>query len=329
MTPFELSHPVYHDEDAARAHLEALQWPNGPVCPYCGSLGEKVRPLAGDSMGKGWHYCGECREKFTVRVGTVYERSHIPLHKWLLAFRLYAASKKGFSAHQLHRTLAITYKSAWFMAHRIREAMRDDDPAPLGGKDKTVEVDETFIGPARDVFVNDRGWVKERGTHTKRKVVSLVEKGVHGGRARSVKVEDLSVETIGKVLTANIDPLSTIHTDEAQHYKRPGRKFAKHESVNHSEGEYARKGATTNTVEGFFSIFKRGMVGVYQHCGEQHLQRYLDEFDFRYSNRVALGVDDAERTDRAIKRATGKRLTYRQPRGRRTQAAEPKATPLT
>jgi transposase-like protein len=304
MTPLNLTDPIYHDEDAARAHLEALRWPNGPVCPYCGCLDEQVRALAGESMGKGWFYCGHCSEKFTVRVGAVYERSHIPLHKWVLAFRLMASSKKGISAHQLHRTLGIAYKSAWFMAHRIREAMRDDDPAPLGGKDKVVEADETFFGPGRDVFVNDRGWVKERGTHTKMKVLTVVERG---GKARSIKVETLTSE-------------SRLHTDEAQHYKSIGREFATHEAVNHSAEEYARGDVTTNTVEGYFSIFKRGMVGVYQHCGEQHLQRYLNEFDFRYSNRAAVGVDDCERTSRAIKGAEGKRLTYRQPRGKRAHA---------
>ena len=221
---------------------------------------------------------------------------------------MYASSKRGFSAHQLHRTLGITYRSAWFMAHRIREAMRDGDPAPLGGKDKVVEADETFIGPAKDIYSNERGWMKERGTASKRKVISLVERG---GRSRSIKVEDLSAKTIRKALFENIVVDSRLHTDEAHHYRKPGEEFATHERVNHSAGEYARGDVTTNTVEGFFSIFKRGMHGVYQHCGEQHLQRYLDEFDFRYSNRAALGVDDAERTTRAIKGAEGKRLTYR------------------
>ncbi len=249
-----------------------------------------------------------------MRVGTVFERSHILLHKWLLGFRMYASSKKGFSAHQLHRTLGITCRSAWFMAHRIREAMRESDPAPLGGKDKVVEADETFIGPARDVFVNDRGWMKERGTATKRKVISLVERG---GRSRSIKVEDLSAKTIRKTLFENVVLDSRLHTDEAHHYRKPGEEFAAHERVNHSAGEYARGEVTTNTVEGFFSIFKRGMHGVYQHCGEQHLQRYLAEFDFRYSNRIALGVDDLLRTMRAIKGAEGKRLTYRPAGGTR------------
>jgi transposase-like protein len=305
-TPIELSHPVYHDEEAARAHLEAIQWPEGPNCPYCGSI-DKIKVLGGQSMGPGWYHCGQCRKKFTVRVGTIFERSHIPLHKWLLGFRLFASSKKGFSAHQLHRTLNITYKSAWFMEHRIREAMMDDDPGPLGGKDVVVEVDETFIGPAQDVFVNGRGWQKVRGPWTKRKVISLVERG---GRARSVKVEDFSFATIHKTLKG-VDRASRLHTDEAHHYRIPGKRFAAHERVNHSKDEYARGDVTTNTVEGFFSIFKRGMNGIYQHCGEQHLQRYLTEFDFRYSHRAALGIDDGERTAIALRKAKGKRLTYR------------------
>jgi transposase-like protein len=308
MTPVELSNPVYSDEDAARAHIESIRWPNGPVCPHCGVVNEGIRPIAGKSMGPGWYYCSACKDKFTVRMGTVYERSHLPLHKWLLAFRLMASSKKGFSAHQLSRTLNVTYKTAWFVAHRIREAMADHDPEPFGGKDVTVEIDETFHGPSDDVFVNGKGWQKKPGTSSKRKIVSLVERG---GRAKSVKVEDLTVKTLKKVIFPNVVLDSTLNTDEAQHYKEIGRSFFKHESVNHSKGEYARGEACTNHVEGFFSIFKRGMVGVYQHCGEQHLQRYLHEFDFRYSNRIKLGIDDSERTTRAIKGADGKRLTYR------------------
>jgi transposase-like protein len=305
--PIEVSHPAYHSEEAAREYIESIRWPDGPYCPFCGAR-DGVKVLGGKSMGAGWYHCILCRKKFTVRVGSVFERSHILLHKWLMGFRLYCGSKKGFSAHQLHRTLNITYRSAWFMAMRIREAMRETDTDPLGGKDMVVEVDETFIGPPDAVFINGKGWVSKSGYATKRKVISLVERG---GRARSIKVDDLSAKTIRETLRNNVALESRLHTDEAQHYKGPGREFAKHERVNHSEKEYARGDVTTNTVEGFFSIFKRGMTGVYQHCSEQHLQRYLDEFDFRYSNRAALGVDDAERTTRAIKGAEGKRLTYR------------------
>jgi transposase-like protein len=307
MNPVELSNPIYHDEDAARQHLEAVRWPNGPVCPYCGVTGARVRPLGGRSMGDGWYYCEACKDKFTVRVGAVYERSHIPLHKWVLAFRLMASSKKGMSAHQLHRTLGVTYKSAWFLAHRIREAMKESDPQPFGGEGKIVEVDEMFLGTPDMTII--RGKVqRKRGTVSKRKVVSLVERG---GRARSIKVEDLTTETISRVLLGNVDAASTLNTDEARHYRPVGKRFAGHDAVQHSKGEYARGETTTNSVEGFFSIFKRGMMGVYQHCGEQHLQRYLTEFDFRYSNRIKLGVDDNERTTLAIQGAEGKRLTYR------------------
>lgn len=317
LTPVELSSPVYSNEDAARTHIEAIRWPSGPFCPYCGVTGDKVKALGGKSHGPGWYHCIECRKLFTVRVGSVMERSHIPLHKWLQAMRLYASSKKGFSAHQLHRTLGITYRSAWFMAHRIREAMRDGDPAPLGGKDMVVEADETFIGPADSVFVNGKGWQRLRGTASKRKVIALVERG---GKSRAFHVKDLDAKTIRKTLGENVVLDSRLHTDEAHHYRKPGEKFAAHERVNHSKQEYARGDVTTNTVEGYFSIFKRGMKGIYQHCGEQHLQRYLDEFDFRYSNRDALGVDDAERTTRAIKGTGGKRLTYRRTAGKRKAA---------
>jgi len=310
MTPVNLTDPIYHDEDAARAYLEGVRWPDGIVCPLCGSL-EGARPVRGDSMGKGWFYCPHCTSKFTVRTGTVYERSHIALHKWVLGFRLMASSKKGVSAHQLHRSLGITYKSAWFMAHRIREAMAEKNPGPMGGEGKVVEADETFHGPADYIYSNERGWHRKTGSYAKpHKVLTVVERG---GRARSVKVQELSIKEIGAVL-AQVDPATVLHTDNARHYITLGRRFAAHESVNHSEGEYARGKVTTNTVEGFFSIFKRGMIGIYQHCDEQHLQRYLAEFDFRYSNRSALGVEDAERTDKLVKAAEGKRLTYRSPR---------------
>jgi len=315
--PADLQNPIFNDETAAREALEAVRWPNGPYCPHCG-VTDRIAKVEGEKHRAGLYYCNTCKGTFTVTVGTVFERSKVPLTKWWLASHLMGSSKKGISAHQLHRMLGVTYKTAWFMAHRLREGMTDFDPPPLGGKDKVVEVDETFIGPARDVFVNERGWQKERGTGTKRKVISLVERG---GRARSIKVENLDAATIRKALFENIILDSALHTDEAQHYKRPGREFAKHESVNHSAGEYARKGVTTNTVEGFFSIFKRGMTGVYQHCGEQHLHRYLAEFDFRYSNRVALGVNDAERVRRILKGIAGKRLTYRRIGGKAAKAS--------
>ncbi|SDR55103.1 Transposase [Rhizobiales bacterium GAS113] len=305
----DLTDPIFHDEDKAREHFEAIRWPNGPVCPHCGVVNEATL-VKGKSHRAGMYQCNACREPFTVMVGSVMESSHLPLTKWALGFHLMAASKKGVSAHQLMRMLGIgSYRTAWFMAHRIREAMKTgDDDEPLGGRGKTVEVDETFIGKPDMVFVNGKGWQHKRGVSTKRKVISLVERG---GRAKSIKVNDFSQMTIRKVLSENIIEESTLNTDEAHHYKKPGERFFGHESVNHSDGEYARGETTTNTVEGFFSIFKRGMTGVYQHCGDNHLQAYLHEFDFRYSNRVALGVDDTERAKRAIKGAAGKRLTYR------------------
>lgn len=311
MTPVELSARCYHDETAARKHLEAIRWPSGkPSCPLCGVV-DQARPLKGKSMGPGWFYCGACTSKFTVRTGTVYERSHIPLHKWLLAFRLLASSKKGMSSHQLARTLNVTYKSAWFLSHRVREAMRDTDPTPLGGKDKTVEADETFIGheEGKHVFVNEVGWVPVKGIEGKMKVLTLVERG---GKARSVRVNSLRKEDLRPHLVTKASRESRLVTDEASHYTKLGAEFAAHETVNHSKFEWKRGDVSTHAVEGYFSVFKRGMRGTYQHCSEAHLDRYLAEFDFRYSNRIALNVDDCERTERAIKGAEGKRLQYRQ-----------------
>jgi transposase-like protein len=308
----DLTDPIFHDEEAARKYFESIRWPEGPICPHCGVVNEATK-LVGEAHRKGLYKCNACDKQFSVTVGSVMESSHVPLHKWALAFRLMASSKKGVSAHQLMRSLGIgSYRTAWFLAHRVREAMGDPDPEPLGGKGKTVEVDETYIGKPDQVFVSGKGWQAKYGSgSTKRKVLTMVERG---GRAISVKVDDLTIPTIKKVLGARVVLDSTLNTDEAQWYKQPGKNFAKHETVNHGSGEYARGETTTNTVEGFFGIFKRGMTGVYHHCGEQHLQAYLNEFDFRYSNRIALGCDDSERTRRAVKGAEGKRLTYRQPR---------------
>jgi len=309
-TPELLSDPVFHDEEAARLYVQECRWPQGVYCPFCGSL-DDVRPLGGESMGPGWFYCPSCQDKFTVRMGSIFERSHLPLHKWLLAFRLMASSKKGVSAHQLHRTLGITYKSAWFLAHRIRESMTDTDPAALGGEGKVIEADETFVGRAGDpkdvVFVNGKGWVR-RGGDDEMIVMTLVERG---GKARSVHVSRVSADELNKVLADKASPQSSLMTDEAKGYITPGKRFASHETVNHSAEEYVRGNVHTNTVEGYYSIFKRGMKGVYQHCTDKHLHRYLAEFDFRYSNRIKLGVDDTTRTMLAIKGAAGKRLTYR------------------
>ncbi len=309
MTPTDMSDPVYHDEDAARAHLEAVRWPNGPICPLCG-VTDQARALNGDSMGPGWLYCGACKDKFTVRTGTVWERSHIPLHKWLLASRMMASSKKGVSAHQVHRTLNITYKSAWFLCHRIRESMRDTDPAPLGGVGKTIEADETYMGQPGTIIHPDKG-PRKGGTHGMKKVLTLVERG---GKARSLVAYHLTAKDVQRFMAKNVSSASELNTDESNLYTGVGKKLLDHQTVNHGKGEYGRGSVTSNTVEGYFSIFKRGMVGVYQHCGEQHLHRYVTEFDFRYSNRVKLGVNDAERTTRVLRGAEGKRLTYRRTR---------------
>jgi transposase-like protein len=296
--------PTFTDEDKAREYLEASRWPQGPVCPFCGQTDTvKALPSQG-SMGKGWLHCSDCRKKFTVRVGTLYERSHVPLHKWLYATHLLCSSKKGISAHQLHRTLGVTYKTAWFMAHRIREGMKPKNPPALGGEGQTVEVDETYIGTRA-------GQTVSRGASHKRAVLSLVERG---GQSRSFHVGKMTRLAMDPLVRKSASRKSRLITDESNLYKQD-MGFASHESVNHSSTEYVRytdKGAIhTNTVEGFFSIFKRGMVGTYQHCGEQHLQRYLDEFDFRYSHRAALGVDDTMRAEIALAGIEGKRLTYR------------------
>lgn len=309
---FDLTDPVFNNEDAARAYFESVRWPDGkPVCPHCGVVGETTL-VKGKSHRPGLYQCNACLKPFTVTVGSVMESSHVPLHKWALAFRLMAASKKGVSAHQLMRMLGLgSYRTAWFMAHRVREAMADRDPEPLGGKGKTVEIDETYIGKPDQTFVSGKGWQGKRGTATKRKVLTMVERS---GRAVSVKVEDLTQKTLKTIIGKHVVLDSTLNTDEAQFYKQIGKKFSDHQAVNHGSGEYARGETTTNTVEGFFGIFKRGMTGVYQHCGENHLQAYLNEFDFRYSNRIGLGVDDTERARRAVKGGEGKRLTYKQPR---------------
>ena len=292
----DLDNPIFTDPDAAREALEAERWPDGPVCPHCGGW-EKIGKVQGKSHRPGLYYCGDCEGQFTVTVGTVFERSKIALNKWWLAAHLLSSSKKGISTHQLHRMLGVTYKTAWFMSHRIREAMREGGLSPFGMGGGTVEVDETFIG-------RKKGMPKRHGYEHKHKVLALVERG---GRARSMVVDDLRTSTVAPIVRKNVAREARLMTDEARHYIKVGREYANH----HEAKEYVRGEAHTNTIEGFFSIFKRGMKGVYQHCGEQHLHRYLAEFDFRYNNRTALGVEDAERTKRIMQGAEGKRLTYR------------------
>lgn len=297
--------PRFTNPDAARAHLESIRWPNGPICPHCGGA-ERNSLMHGKSHRPGLYFCGDCRDPFTVTVGTVFERSKIPLNKWLLAMQLMCSSKKGMSSHQLHRTLGVTYKTAWFMSHRIREAMRSGSLVPFGQGGGDVEVDETFIGKNRQKAEGARSY------HHKNKVLSLVDHNT--GQSRSMVIDKVSADEIMPILYANIAKEARILTDEGAHYVRSRFHFAGHESTIHSAGEYVRLSDRTvhsNTVEGYFSIFKRGMKGVYQHCGKQHLHRYLSEFDFRYNNRVALGVNDAQRADIALKGISGKRLTYR------------------
>jgi transposase-like protein len=299
----KLSAPHFTDETAAREYLERLRWPFGAVCPHCGSVG---KAYATKRPGK-WR-CAEkeCRKDFSVTVGTVFERSHIPLHKWLLAAYLLCSSKKGMSSHQLHRTLDITYKSAWFMTHRIREAMRTGTFSPIGGSGKTVEVDETYIG-RKDGKPKARG-----GYHHKRAVLSLVERA---GEVRSFHVDRAIVSEVVPIVRKNVDRESNLMTDESNLYVKIGKEFADHQAVEHGIGEYVRDDAHTNTIEGFFSIFKRGFKGIYQHCGENHLHRYLAEYDFRYNNRSRFGIEDEQRTNIALLAIQGKRLTYRRING--------------
>lgn len=306
-----LTAPQFTNEEAI-GHLEASRWPHGVVCPHCGS--ENVHRMGGKTQA-GYFLCNSCRDKFTARTGTVMERSHIPVHKWLLAIHLMSASKKGMSAHQLHRMLGITYKSAWFLAHRIREAMKDDTSSsgPLGGPGKIVEADETYIGKKDvqpKVTTTGRPFVKrgKSGPSGKRAIVGLVERG---GKVRTFHVDRANADTVRDVLVRNASRESILHTDESRLYTITGTEFEAHHTVRHSAGEYVRGAVHTNTIENVFSVFKRGMKGVYQHCGEQHLQRYLDEFSFRYSNRSCLGINDKMRAELVLKGIEGKRLTYR------------------
>jgi transposase-like protein len=294
--------PHFQSPEAAREYLEALRWGADRVCPHCGTINESFA-----TKKAGVYRCRSkgCRKDFSVTTKSVMESSHIKLNVWLQAFFLMSSSKKGMSSHQLHRNLGVTYKTAWFLSHRIREAMRSGGLLPpMGGSGKIVEADETYIGRLRGQPVRVGG-----STH-KNTVLTLVERG---GSARSFHINSTSIADVAPIVRENISRESRLMTDEANWYKEVGREFTTHQSVKHSDKEYVRGEVTTNTVEGYYSIFKRGMKGVYQHCAEKHLHRYLSEFDFRYSNRVALGVNDGERADLAIKGAAGKRLTYRQP----------------
>lgn len=295
-----ISQAYFHNEAAAYKFVESKLWPNGPVCPHCGGV-ERVGKLQGKATRIGTYKCYQCRKLFTVKIGTIFESSHIPMRFWLQAIALMTSSKKGISSNQLHRILGITLKSAWFMTHRIREAMQSGGLEPLGGAGKIVESDETFVG-------KKLGFKRQGGAVHKMKVHSLVERG---GAVRSVRVPMLSRSGLEKIIRENVHPESRVMTDSAAYYRKPLTGFASHETVNHLQDEYVRGDVYTNTLEGYFSLFKRGMTGVYQHCREKHLHRYLAEFDFRYNHRVALGVNDEARALHLLKSVVGKRLTYR------------------
>jgi transposase-like protein len=299
-----LSREVLQNETAAIAWVEARVWPNGAVCPHCGGF-DRIGKMKGKATRVGLYKCYQCRKQFTVKVGTVFEDSHVPMNLWLQAMYLLCSSKKGISSNQLSRTLGVTLKTAWFMSHRIREAMRVVGVTPMGGAGKIVEADETFIGRIDGEKKRRAGWGHKNA------VLTLVQRG---GGARSFHIDNTTVAQIHNTVRDNVARETALMTDEARHYDNIGERFASHETVKHSADDYVRGHVHTNTVEGFYSIFKRGMKGVYQHCSEKHLHRYLAEFDFRYSNRVRLGVDDVERTARAVKGIVGKRLTYATPR---------------
>jgi transposase-like protein len=302
------------NEEAAFEYVEARLWPNGPVCPKCGET-NRVSRLGGATTRYGLHKCYQCQAKFTVRMGTVLESSHVPLHIWLQVIHLICSSKKGISTRQIHRSIGGSMKTAWFLTHRVRECMKEIAPLfdePLGGMGKTIEADEVYI-------IRKEGMKKRRGHGHVNAVLSLVERH---GKVRSFHVPNVTANTLVPILAKHAHTDSRFMTDESPIYTGVGWNYDDHQTVNHHQKEYVRGSAYTNTVEGFFSILKRGIYGVYQHVSEAHLHRYLAEFDFRCSNRSALGVEDKERAARALVGAKGKRLTYRSVGGsRRTQAS--------
>src|ERR1700731_283581 len=291
---------VLQEEAAAYAWVEARIWPEGPVCPHCGGV-DRISKMGGKSTRIGVYKCYQCRHQFSVKVGTVFEDSHVPMRLWLQAMYLLCSSKKGISSNQLHRTLGVTLKTAWFMSQRIREAMRTVGVVPMGGEGEVVEADETFIG-------RKEGSIKRRGHGHKNAILSLVDR--NSGQVRSFHVDGTSAADIVPIIKANVAKETAMMTDEGGHYFTLGDHFASHESVSHKADEYVRGSVHTNTVEGYYSVFKRGMTGVYQHCHEKHLHRYLAEFDFRYSNRAALGIVDNSRAELALRGVRGKRLRY-------------------
>jgi transposase-like protein len=316
MTMTDLQNPIFNDLDKAREALELARWPNGPYCPHCGNSDEDlIAKVEGKikSHRPGLYYCNECKGQFTVTVGTVFERSKVPLTKWWLATHLMASSKKGMSAHQMHRMLGVTYKTAWFMAHRIREAMKDISPEPMGGEGKIIEADETYYGKLetprpRNKYSPPPTRGGKSGGAQKRAIFGLVERG---GKARTFHIHRATASEVRAIIVTNVSRKSDLHTDESPIYTALGKEFSAHNTINHSRNEYVRGNVHTNTVENLWSVFKRGMRGVYQHCGEAHLHRYLAEFAFRHNNRSALKISDRERTGKIMEGIEGKRLTYR------------------
>ena len=304
MAKVDLTKPIFHDDDAARAHLENIMWPDGPVCPRCGVTGDRITKLKGKSTRPGVHKCKDCRKPFTVTVGTVMERSKVKLCKWVLAAQLMASSKKGMSAKQLERMLGVTYETAWFMFHRLRECAIDLNPGPIGGANKVVEVDETYVGGKAKNVHNGKPVPKKHA------VVSLVERD---GEVRSFHVTNVNAKTLRPILRKNADRKSYLMTDESTVYPAVGREYAGHGSVNHSADEYVRAAFFyTNNAESYFALLKRGIMGSFHNVSEAHLYRYLAEFDFRHNNR-SLG--DEALAEKLLADGRGKRLTYQQPRG--------------
>lgn len=306
----DLTNPIYTNANKARKHLEALRWPHGPVCPHCGSISKDHYELRGKTTRPGLYKCKDCSEPFTVTVGTVFEKSKIPLNKWVLAAHLMASSKKGFSAHQLHRTIGVTYKTAWFMEHRLREAMRQDiSGGPLGGPGKVVEADETYFGTERGKDPKQRSRRGGASMNAMNKIVSLVERD---GKVRSFHVADVKSENLRTVLMDQIAPESHVMTDSSPRYNLLKREnpFKAYNQINHSRKIYVQGIVHTNTIEGFFSVLKRGLIGTYHHVSSEHLQRYVGEFDFRYNTRSANGINDAERANMLLRGIGGKRLKY-------------------
>jgi len=312
MSKAVFQNPIYNDESAAREALEAIRWPNGPVCPHCGNLDQdKIAKGQGKAHRPGLYYCAACNGQFTATVGTVFERSKIPMTKWLMAAHMFNSGKNGVSAHEMHRTLGVTYKTAWFMMHRLREAMNESNPSPLGGEGKSVQADETYYGNS-----SKRAKGYRKGHSHKAAVMALIEPE---GRVRAIHADKGKLSMMDNVYLAlqNVDRKSELHTDESRLYTEVGKEFAAHKTVEHGgagkgQGIYvAVDGTNTNAAENFFGNFKRSMRGTYRFCGEQHLQRYLNEFQFRHNHRAKLGFTDGERTAAALKGIEGKRLTYR------------------